>query len=220
MKKLIAYLRVSTKGQGESGLGLDGQRTAVEAYAKQSGAQVAAWYTEVESGKLSDRPQLDKAKAHARRIKATLVVGKLDRLSRNVAFTSALMESDVEFVACDNPHANKLTLHILASVAEDEAERISERTKAALDSYRTNRMLPKWFREEMAAGKVEPERVEQMKACAGLLGAELPQCRNLTQEARLKGAKAAGEAHAQAADDAYADLLPIVSQLPATKERP
>ena len=87
---------------------------------------------EIESGKRKDRPELAKALAHCRRSKATLVVAKLDRLARNVAFTSALMDSNVEFVACDNPHANRLTIHILAAVAEAEAVAISERTKAAL----------------------------------------------------------------------------------------
>jgi DNA invertase Pin-like site-specific DNA recombinase len=132
MAKLIAYYRVSTKRQGDSGLGLEGQRAAVETYARQQGASIVASYTEVESGKRSDRPELAKAIAHAKRSKAVLVVAKLDRLSRNVAFLSAIMESGIEFVACDNPHANRLTLHILAAVAEAEAKAISERTKAAL----------------------------------------------------------------------------------------
>src|SRR6478672_8252942 len=132
MASIIGYLRVSTKGQGESGLGIEAQRAAVEAHAKSQGATVAAWYTEVESGKRSDRPELGKALAHARRSKATLVVAKLDRLARNVAFLSALMESKVAFLACDNPYANDLTLHILAAVAEAEVKAISARTKAAL----------------------------------------------------------------------------------------
>ena len=85
---------------------------AVEMYAKSNGAAVIAWYTEVESGKLADRPELAKALSHARRSKGTLVVAKLDRLARNVAFLSALMDSKVPFVACDNPHANRLTLLI------------------------------------------------------------------------------------------------------------
>jgi DNA invertase Pin-like site-specific DNA recombinase len=177
--RLVAYYRVSTKGQGQSGLGLEGQVTAVSAYAASSGCEVIASYTETESGKRSDRPELAKALAHARRSRATLVIAKLDRLARNVAFLSGLMEAGVDFVACDNPNANKLTVHILAAVAEDEAERISERTKAALAAY---------------------------KARGGKLGAALPQCRNLTEEARQKGAKAAGEAVAVAADAAYSDL--------------
>ena len=89
-------------------------------------------FTEIESGKRSDRPQLPLALAACRRRRATLVVAKLDRLARNVAFVSALMDSGCEFLACDNPHASRLTIHILAAVAEDEARRISQRTKDAL----------------------------------------------------------------------------------------
>jgi DNA invertase Pin-like site-specific DNA recombinase len=183
---VIGYLRVSTKGQGESGLGIEAQRAAVEGYCKQSGATFTVVYVEVESGKRSDRPELLKALSHARRSKATLVVAKLDRLARNVAFLSALMDSKVPFVACDNPHANRLTLHILAAVAEAEAVAISQRTKSALAAY---------------------------KARGGKLGAELPQCRNLSQEARCKGARHAGVAVAKAASEAYADLRPTVAAL-------
>ena len=131
-KTVIGYVRVSTKGQGASGLGLEAQESAINAYAAQSDAKALRLYVEIESGRKSDRPQLAAALAHAKRSKATLIVAKLDRLSRNVAFLSALMESGVEFVAVDQPHANRLTIHILAAVAEDEARRISERTKTAL----------------------------------------------------------------------------------------
>ena len=124
-RKLIAYYRVSTKQQGASGLGLDAQRSAVSDFARQSGGKIEAAYTEVESGKRADRPELAKAIAHARRSKATLVIAKLDRLAHNVAFVSALMESGADFVAVDNATANRLTIHILAAVAEDEARRIS-----------------------------------------------------------------------------------------------
>ena len=89
-------------------------------------------FTEIESGKRSDRPELEKALAACKKQKAKLVIAKLDRLSRNLAFIATLMESGVEFVAVDNPHANKLTVHILAAVAQHEREMISERTKAAL----------------------------------------------------------------------------------------
>ena len=130
--RIVAYLRVSTRRQGESGLGLDAQQAAVAAYAEAQNAITIATYVEVESGKLADRTELQKAVAHAKRSKATLVVAKLDRLARNMAFLATLMDSGVEFVACDNPHANRLTVHILAAVAEDEARRISDRTKAAL----------------------------------------------------------------------------------------
>lgn len=130
--KLIAYYRVSTKQQGQSGLGLEAQQAAVKSYATASDAGIVFSYTEIESGKRADRPKLAMAVAHARRAKAKLVIAKLDRLARNVAFLSALMDSGCEFVACDNPHANRLTIHILAAVAEDEARRISERTRVAL----------------------------------------------------------------------------------------
>ncbi|MCX6130796.1 MAG: recombinase family protein [Proteobacteria bacterium] len=135
-KKIVAYFRVSTRKQGESGLGLEGQEAAIATYAQGGKVKILASYTEVESGKLAERRELSKALAHARRSKATLVVAKLDRLARNVAVLSALMDSGVEFIACDNPYANRLTIHILAAVAEDEARRISERTKTALAAYK------------------------------------------------------------------------------------
>jgi DNA invertase Pin-like site-specific DNA recombinase len=180
---IIGYMRVSTKGQGESGLGIEAQRTAIDAYARQNGATLTMCYVEVESGKRSDRPELAKALAHARRNKATLVAAKIDRLARNVAFLSALMESKVPFVACDNPHANRLTIHILAAVAEAEAAAISDRTKRALAAY---------------------------KARGGKLGAELPQCRNLTADAQRKGAARAAAARSRNAAEAYADLAPTM----------
>ena len=130
----IAYLRVSTLRQGESGLGLEAQRTAVEAFARQHGGAIVASFVEVETGKRSDRPDLAKALEAARKAKATLLIAKLDRLARNVAFIANLMDAGVEFLACDQPFASRLTLHILAAVAEDEARRISERTKAALQA--------------------------------------------------------------------------------------
>jgi len=131
-KSLVAYLRVSTRKQAASGLGLEAQRAAVAEYAAKAGGRVVAEYVEVESGKKAARPELASALSHCRAAKACLVVAKLDRLSRNVAFLSGLMEAGVEFVACDNPHANKFTVHVLAAVAEQEAKAISERTRAAL----------------------------------------------------------------------------------------
>ncbi len=101
MPAIIGYLRVSTKGQGDSGLGLDAQKTAIEGYAQQTGSSILTCCTEVESGKLANRPELNRALAHCRRSKATLVVAKLDRLARNVAFLSALMDSTVPFLTCD-----------------------------------------------------------------------------------------------------------------------
>jgi DNA invertase Pin-like site-specific DNA recombinase len=140
-KSLVSYLRVSTKKQGASGLGLEAQREAVAQYAKREGLRVVAEYVEVESGKKAARPQLANAMSHCRAAKAKLVVAKLDRLARNVAFLSALMESGLDFVALDNEHANKFTLHVLAAVAEQEARATSERTKAALAAAKRRGVL-------------------------------------------------------------------------------
>ena len=128
----VGYIRVSTDRQAASGLGLDAQRTAIEQYAARQGREIVEIYVETESGKLKDRPRLNAALAHCRKAKATLVIAKLDRLARNVAFVSALMETGTEFVAVDAPFANRLMIHVLAAVAEWEREQISERTRAAL----------------------------------------------------------------------------------------
>lgn len=131
--KYIAYYRVSTDRQGRSGLGLDAQRRAVEEYFNGGSWQLVAEYTEVESGKsVANRPELQAALAQCRKERAKLVIAKLDRLGRNVAFIASLMESHVEFLAVDNPHASRLVLHIMAAFAEHEREQISQRTRAAL----------------------------------------------------------------------------------------
>ena len=181
-RKMVAYLRVSTDKQGLSGLGIEAQAAAVAQHIRQAGSELLATYTEVETGKkdsLGNRPELRKAIAHAKRCKGTLVVAKLDRLARSVAVTSMLHQSGVEFVCVDNPSANRLTVQILSAVAEAEARAISERTKAALAAY---------------------------KARGGRLGASLPQCRNLSQEARSEGAKRAAIAHHRNAAEAYTDV--------------
>jgi DNA invertase Pin-like site-specific DNA recombinase len=134
--KFVAYYRVSTGRQGQSGLGLEAQRSAVLAYLNGCSWTMIAQFTEVESGKYADRPQLAAALAACKKHKAKLVIAKLDRLSRNLAFIAALMDSGVEFVAVDNPHANKLTVHILAAVAQHEREMISQRTRDALQAAR------------------------------------------------------------------------------------
>ena len=123
--RFVAYYRVSTDRQGKSGLGLEAQREAVQSYLNGGSWTLAAEVTEVESGKRNDRPELDRALGLCRLYGATLVVAKLDRLARNVAFISKLMESGVDFVAVDFPQANRLTVHILAAVAEHEAAMIS-----------------------------------------------------------------------------------------------
>lgn len=130
--RFVAYFRVSTDKQGKSGLGLEAQRQAVTQYLNGGSWSLVGEFTEVESGKRNERVELVKALAACKRQKAKLVIAKLDRLSRNVAFLAALMDRGVDFVACDNPHANTLTIHILAAVAQHEREMISQRTKDAL----------------------------------------------------------------------------------------
>ena len=126
----IAYLRQSTKKQEISGLGIEAQREIIQTYLRDKSP--TAEYVETESGKKTERPVLQEALKHCRKVGATLIVAKLDRLSRNVAFTSRLLESDVEIIFCDFPEANRLVLHIIASIAEYEAGLISTRTKQSL----------------------------------------------------------------------------------------
>jgi DNA invertase Pin-like site-specific DNA recombinase len=135
-RKAIAYYRVSTSEQERSGLGLDAQKQAVSAYIAGAGLELVADYEEIESGKRNDRPALHQAIGHAKRCRGVLVIAKLDRLSRSVAFVSSLMEAGVQFVAADQPAANELTIHILAAVAQAERKAIGERTRAALAAVR------------------------------------------------------------------------------------
>ena len=129
----VAYYRVSTVKQGQSGLGLEAQRASVLSYASSQGLTVVEEFTEVETGtRKRRRPQLEEALAHTRRVGGTLLIAKLDRLARNVAVVATLMESGVRFVAVDMPEADNLTIHVMAAVAEREAQLISSRTKAAL----------------------------------------------------------------------------------------
>jgi DNA invertase Pin-like site-specific DNA recombinase len=191
--RVIAYYRVSTVKQGESGLGLEAQEAAVAAYVASTASTLVAAYREVESGRHNDRPQLATAIAHAKRAKAILVIAKLDRLARNVAFVATLMESKVKFVCCDNPHANPLTVHILAAVAEDEAKRISERTKAGLAALKARGLYSNRLGRTVTLGAPE----------------------HLTSEARLKGA-IRGRAERQARKvEAYEHLQPLIRELRA-----
>lgn len=131
MADFVAYFRVSTDRQGRSGLGLDAQREAVTRYVTGRGGIIEE-FTEIESGKRNSRPQLAFALAACRKHRAVLVIACLDRLARKVHFISGLMESGVDFVAVDMPHADKFQIHIMAAFAENEGERISKRTRAAL----------------------------------------------------------------------------------------
>jgi DNA invertase Pin-like site-specific DNA recombinase len=130
--KFFSYLRVSTDKQGERGYGLDAQRKAINDYLNGGSWELLGEFVEIESGRRSDRPKLAEALAACKRHRARLIIAKLDRLSRNVAFIATLMDGKVDFICCDFPQANRLTLHVLAAVAEHEREMIAERTRAGL----------------------------------------------------------------------------------------
>jgi DNA invertase Pin-like site-specific DNA recombinase len=190
MQDFIAYYRVSTKAQGASGLGLEAQKKAVQDFAARNGARLVKEFLEVESGKKADRPELAAALAFAKRAGGVLVVAKLDRLARNVHFLSGLMQAGVDFLAVDNPHANKLTVHVMAAMAEYEREAISARTKAAL---------------------------AQVKERGGLLGSARPGHWEGHEEARRRGGEKgrarARKAITQKARAEYRDILPMVKEM-------
>lgn len=150
MVRFVTYLRVSTERQGQSGLGLEAQRAAVAAHVAGRG-EVVAEFVEVESGKRSERPQLARALAETKARNAVLLIAKLDRLARNVAFIANLMDSGVEVTAADMPEANRFVLHIMAAVAEQEGHAISERTRAALAAAKARGVKLGWSMPERAA---------------------------------------------------------------------
>lgn len=172
MKKYIAYYRVSTKEQGNSGLGLLAQKQAVETFVKDN-SLITNEYREVESGKKSNRPELLKAIDECKQTGSTLIIAKLDRLSRNAAFTFTLQNAGVDFICADIPEANSLTIGLLAVLAEDEAKRTSDRTKAALSEIRN---------------KIEKGQEHISKS--GRIVNKLGSPQNLTSEAILKGCEA------------------------------
>jgi DNA invertase Pin-like site-specific DNA recombinase len=183
--RCIAYYRVSTQKQGRSGLGLDAQEVAVKAYVAQTGSKLLAPpYVEIESGRKNDRPKLAEAIGHAKRARATLVIAKIDRLARSIAFVSRLQESGIDFVACDMPEANRTMVQLMAVMAEAEARAISDRTKAAL-----------------AVAKARGTKL-------GVAGKY-----NLTREGTLKGAAAGAAAMRNAKVEAYAYALELIDDL-------
>ena len=181
--RFIAYERVSTARQGASGLGLEAQRNAIDGFATSRGAEVLARFTEVESGKNPNRPELTKAIQLARLTGATLVIAKLDRLSRNAAFLLTLRDGGVHFLAVDMPEANDLTVGIMALVAQAEREAISRRTKEAL-----------------AVAKARGIRLGNLNGAEALRRAG-------------KGAVALREAVSGNADRHAADLAPVITAL-------
>lgn len=191
-KLFVAYYRVSTKRQGESGLGLEAQQSSVLSLVQQQGGTLIAEYTEVELGGKVQRPKLEAAISRARCHKAVLIVAKLDRLARNVLFTARLLESGVDFLACDNPYANRLTIHILSAIAEHERHMISDRTIQALKAA---------------------------KARGVKLGSARPGHWKGREELRLKALAtaraAATESHRRASVEAYRDIAPRILELKA-----
>lgn len=139
--KYLAYYRVSTNRQGQSGLGLEAQKKSVQHYLSQSGGQLLGEFTEVESGRKADRPLLAAALKACKKQDATLLIAKLDRLARNVHFISGLLKADIRFVAADMPNADRFMLHVYAAMAEEEARRISVRTKQALQAAKARGVI-------------------------------------------------------------------------------
>lgn len=151
--QFIAYYRVSTQRQGQSGLGIEAQHATVEAFLSgRPDAELLAEFLDVESGKKNDRPKLQEALALCRATGATLLIAKLDRLSRNAAFMLGLRDSGVQFVACDMPHADAFTVGIMALLAQKERELISERTKAALAAAKARGVQLGGYRENGFGG--------------------------------------------------------------------
>ena len=181
--RFVAYERVSTARQGASGLGLEAQRKAIDDFAASRGATLLGRFTEVESGRKADRPELAKALDLARLTGSTLLIAKLDRLSRNAAFLLTLRDSGVSFLACDMPEANDLTVGIMALVAEAEREAISRRTKEAL-----------------AAAKARGVKLGNPNGAAALRRAG-------------EGGEALRETVARNADDFAADLAPVIAEI-------
>jgi DNA invertase Pin-like site-specific DNA recombinase len=210
--KMIGLIRVSTGKQGESGLGLEAQLSAIEEYRKRCDGILLRTYKEIESGKhdsAEDRPTLQAAVGHARRSKATLVIAKVDRLLRSIPMLAYIKKSGVEFVACDNPRANELTIDLLAVVAANERRAISTRTKEALAQYKQQGRLSKRVLALYPNGV--PKAVA--RATAGRLGASLSQCRNLTPAGRVKGLARSAKVRQANAVEAYVDIAEYMHEL-------
>lgn len=171
--RFVAYYRVSTARQGRSGLGLEAQREAVRLHTAGQGG-VLAEYQDIESGKDDNRPELRKALDHCRMTGARLLIAKLDRLSRSVAFIAQLMGAGVKFTACDMPDANELTIHIVAAVAQAERKAIGERTRVALQAAKARGVKlgnPDNLRNQMAgskAGNASKARIADATAALAL----------------------------------------------------
>ena len=190
-KRYVSYLRVSTLKQGENGLGVEAQREAVRRDLLSHHGEQIAEFVEVESGKRSDRPQLAAAMALAKKRKATLLVAKLDRLSRSVAFIATLMDSKgFDLAIADMPGANRLTLHVLAAAAEHERHMIGERTRHALAAAKARgirlgiKSRPRSIRRRRPSG---PTRCARTSSAASRLAAHRAVPSHRPQRARHRG---------------------------------
>lgn len=201
MRRYIIYYRVSTKKQEVSGLGIEAQHVIANEYVLRNPGTILAEYTETETGKCTKRrPELEKAIAHARSSGAILIIAKLDRLARNVAFISTLMESGLEFVACDLPAATKFTIHIFAALAEEEARMIAQRTKDALRAKKARGVKLGSQREGHWDGMTKDGKYSRAD-------------RRL--EGSIRGRQAAQAAVAQRVAKAYQYVLPQIREMRA-----
>jgi DNA invertase Pin-like site-specific DNA recombinase len=182
MKNYVIYFRVSTKKQGRSGLGLDAQKEIVKGYLASSSGKVLEEFTEIESGKNGSRPELTKALEVCQKNKATLLVAKLDRLSRELHFITYLEKSKIDFICADMPEANRLTIHIFGAMAQHEREIISQRTKQAL---------------------------AQAKKRGQKLGAHLPQVKKALAKAKRKSKGSLSKMAQDFAESLRATILPL-----------
>ena len=174
--KIVTYLRVSTARQGSSGLGLEAQRAAIQSFADSRKASIVQEFLEIESGKNNERPQLAAALHLAKVTGSVLVIAKLDRLSRNAAFLLALRDSGVKFIAADMPDANELTVGIMALVAQQERQAISQRTKDALKAAKARGQKlgnPNGAAALVRADKGNEKAVTTIKAKADAYAADL-----------------------------------------------
>lgn len=211
---MIGLVRVSTEKQEESGLGLEAQLSALEAHRARSGGELIETYREIESGAHADigsRPRLREAVDHALEADATLIIAKLDRLVRSTSVMEYLKQHKVKFVACDNPHANELTIDILVAVAANEARMISQRTKDALRAYRDGKRVSRRVR------LLYPDGVpaDVAEATGGKLGASLPQCRTLTPESAARGRARSAESRAARATKAAETIARLIRAIRA-----
>jgi DNA invertase Pin-like site-specific DNA recombinase len=200
MRKFVSYLRVSTDKQGRSGLGLEAQRAAVASYLNGGQWKLVKEYVEVESGKNDKRPQLQKALHHAKVTGATLVIAKLDRLSRNVAFIDNLQESEVPFVCADMPEANQTMISFMAVMAKHERQATSDRTRRALQAVKMLEAIPAMAKARRNADK---------KPLGNPNGARALRRAGKGNAAAIAAIKAKADRHAQ-------DILPIVDDIRAS----